>query len=94
MSPDNLELKPQNIVGVGASNSKTRFTIQLTNMTWCAELLIQNGQIYGVIQDEYGVPLDDGHQILGWLLSRPEFILRMLELARKNGVESSLGNYS
>lgn len=85
MIPNDLVLRPKHIVEVNATYGYTRFTIELPNMTWSAELLTHGSTIYGVIHDEYDAPLDDGYQILKWMLAQPEFVRRLWELAREQG---------
>ena len=80
-----LMLRPKHIVDVSATLGHTHFTIKLPNMTWSAHLVTHGSIIYGVIFDEYDVPLEDGYQILRWILVQPEFVGHLRELAREPG---------
>jgi hypothetical protein len=81
MKPDDFVLKPHHIVEAKLVEGQTHLTIQLMNMTWSAKLIRYDGNLIGLIRDEYDVPLEDGQQIMRWLLGQPEFLHRICELA-------------
>jgi hypothetical protein len=81
MSAQDFSLQPHHIASASYANGHTTFTIHLASMTWSAKLVGCGGCIFGAIEDEYGVPLDDGAGILSWILDQPLFVMRIWELA-------------
>lgn len=96
MRPDDFTLKPHHIVEASLAFGQTHFVIRLPTMTWSANLIGHDGNLYGIIRDEHDVPLEDGHQILNWILDQPHFVRRIWELAVERGNSSAVekGQYS
>ena len=81
ISAQGFSLRPHKIVNAVTANGHIGFTIQLANMTWLATLVGCGGRMWGAIEDEYGVPLDDGPSILSRILDQPLFVMRIWKLA-------------
>lgn len=84
MDVNDFLLEPRHVVEVKSGYGHTDFTIQLAHMTWTAQLISHDGNVYGIIQDEYDVPLADGHLILAWMMQQPDFLRRIWELSHEH----------
>src|SRR5688500_2023550 len=97
MRPEDFTLEPHHITEATLADGRTNLVIRLASMTWYVKLICVEGDLYGDIRDEHGAPVEDGHQILNWIVDQPRFVRRIWELAlveRDNRPEVERGKNS